>query len=189
MRHKHMSAAKHRRKISDFFRDEYAQLVNYTRRLIDWSSDRDAEDVVQDVLVSLIDLADLTRPVENLSAYIYRSVKNRITDIFRRKKDVVSLDETDGFQLKDVIQDAGIDVSKILERDQEINRLYKLIDGLDPKEKALIIANEFEGITYRQLGEELQEPIGTLLARKSRALKKIRKGFADLKKNQKRRII
>ncbi len=49
------------------------------------------------------------------------------------------------------------------------------MDGLADEEKAVVLATEIEGRTFKELAADWDVPIGTLLARKSRALGKIRK--------------
>jgi len=55
-------------RIAEFFRTEYRKWVGYVRRLIDDTAERDAEDVVQDVILHIFDRADIGAPIENLSA-------------------------------------------------------------------------------------------------------------------------
>jgi RNA polymerase sigma factor (sigma-70 family) len=153
-------------KLTDFFRIERMKLVRYVQSLIEDAGDRDAEDLVQDVMLSIFDRADVTLPIENLAAYVYRSLKNKVIDIFRKKRDVVSLDE--------VVSEAGCDTARDVEQKELIEQIFDAMDSLPPEQRAVLIATEFEGRSYRELSEEWTVPIGTLLARKSRALNKIK---------------
>jgi RNA polymerase sigma factor (sigma-70 family) len=153
-------------KLTDFFRIERMKLVRYVQSLIEDAGDRDAEDLVQDVMLSIFDRADVTLPIENLAAYVYRSLKNKVIDIFRKKRDVVSLDE--------VVSEAGCDTARDVEQKELIEQIFDAMDSLPPEQRAVLIATEFEGRSYRELSEEWKVPIGTLLARKSRALNKIK---------------
>ena len=61
----------------------------------------DAEDVLQDVFFELTEAYRLTKPIEEVTAWMYRVARNRITDLFRRKKaaslsDIVVGGEEDG---------------------------------------------------------------------------------------------
>jgi RNA polymerase sigma-70 factor (ECF subfamily) len=173
-----------KKKLSEFFLVEREKLVHYARRLIDDAADRDAEDIVQDVIVNLFDKADVTAPIENLAAYVYRSLKNRIVDIFRQKDKThhISLDvevvDNDCSTLAELIRDAR-DYAETEEEKMELYaELYEAIDTLNPDEQAVIIATEFEGTSYGKLSKEWGVPVGTLLARKARALKKIKYAFS-----------
>lgn len=159
-------------KWADFFRRERMKLVRYVRSLIEDAGDRDAEDIVQDVMCSIFDRADVTLPIENLTAYVYRSLRNKVIDIFRKKQDVVSLDE--------VISDAGCDTVRDVEKRELVEYIFDVMDSLSPEQRAVLIATEFEGRSYRELSEEWTVPIGTLLARKSRALNKIKQELTGL---------
>ncbi|MBD3243180.1 MAG: RNA polymerase subunit sigma-24, partial [Chitinivibrionales bacterium] len=81
-----MSPEMRRSRVADFFTTEYNRLVGYVRTLIDDAAEQDAEDFVQDVAVKLLSLADITAPIENLSAYVYRALRNRVIDAFRVRR-------------------------------------------------------------------------------------------------------
>jgi len=157
--------------LNEFFRAEYQRMVRYVRSRVSDAAERDAEDIVMDVMVKLFDQHDVARPIEFLSAYIYRSLRNRIVDTIRGRKK----HET----LRSLLPDPAPDGSQKLEEEEMKRRLLDAIDSLTPDQKAVLIATEFEGRTYRELSEEWRIPMGTLLARKSRAIKKIRRGLVD----------
>ena len=91
-----------------FFQTEYQRLVRFVRRRIDDAADRDAEDIVQDVMLKIFDSADVSLPFENLAAYVYRSLRNRVIDLLRTRKTTESL--------SDVLQDTRYDTARDLER-------------------------------------------------------------------------
>jgi RNA polymerase sigma factor (sigma-70 family) len=157
-------------KIQEFFRTEYNRWVRFVRRLIDDAADRDAEDIVQDVMLGIFDKADITVPIENLSAYIYRALRNRVTDMLRRKRHVASLAE--------LVHESAEDAANALEQKEIRESVVKAIDNLNDEQRAVVIATEFEDRSFRELSEEWEIPIGTLLARKSRALQKIKSELA-----------
>jgi RNA polymerase sigma factor (sigma-70 family) len=154
-------------RLADFLWREREALVGYVRRRIDDAQDQDAEDIVQDVIINLFDRADPTVPVQNLAAYIYRALRNRIIDRFRRRRETVAL--------SDAVLASGEDPLREAEKGEMLDRVFEAMDELSAEEKAVILATEFEGQTFRQLAGEWGVPLGTLLARKSRALDKIRK--------------
>ena len=164
--------------IAIFFKKEYSRLVRYINKRIDDTYDLDSHDIIQEVMVSLIEKTELTIPMENLAAYIYRAVQNKIIDIFRRKKKKIGsmdnpIDSENNLTLKDILQDVSQNVDQEVEKKETISKLLELMDELSPSEKAVILAVEMEGRTYRDLAEEWDEPVGTLLSRKSRAIKKL----------------
>src|SRR5262249_41205180 len=47
--------------------------------------ERDAEDILQDVFYELVEAYRLMKPIERMSAWLFRVARNRITDLFRKK--------------------------------------------------------------------------------------------------------
>lgn len=164
--------------VAKFLEEEHGRLVGYVRRWVDDIAGEDAEDIVQDVTLGLFERADITAPIRNLSAYVYRSLKNRIVDYLRRRKASVSLDQPllpdESLTLADVIEDQAAAPDVQVERRELYGRLYEALGALKPEDRAIVIATEFEGWTFLELSEEWDVPLGTLLARKARALKKIK---------------
>jgi RNA polymerase sigma factor (sigma-70 family) len=165
--------------LAEFFEEEHGRLVGYVRQWLSDSADQDAEDIVQDVAAHIFDRADFIAPIRNLSAYVYRALKNRVVDYLRQKRASLSLDASpsgeDGPALADLVRDETITAQRRLERKELHDRLFRALDSLKPEDRAVIIATDFDGWTFRDLADAWDEPLGTLLARKARALKKIRK--------------
>jgi RNA polymerase sigma-70 factor (ECF subfamily) len=158
-------------KIGEFFRTEYNRLVQFVRRRIDDAPDRDAEDIIQDVMMNLFTKADITEPIENLSAYIYKALRNRITDMFRKRKEKTSL--------KDLLPSPD-NTERAFENKELMKNVYEAITKLSDEQRAVVIATEFENFSFQELSDTWRVPMGTLLARKSRALQKIKKELTGL---------
>src|SRR5271157_1553033 len=76
-----------------FFRKEYEKLVNFIRKnLEDRFFEVSPEDIVQDVVLGLMSKLEVNAQIENLTAYIYRSVKNKIIDYQKKKQRTVSIE-------------------------------------------------------------------------------------------------
>jgi len=162
---------------SEFFRNNYGSLVGYVRNLIRDGADIAGEDIVQDVMVNLYNKADITQPIQDFTAYVYSALRNRIVDILRSRKKNVSIDaetfKERPVSLAEFLHDAKSDILATMEKKELRNALYKAIDNLNDPEKAIVVATEFDDRSFRELSEEWEIPMGTLLARKSRALKHI----------------
>ena len=177
-----MESSDPRDRLTGLFSREYRKLNNYVRRYFDAAAAMDSEDIVQDVMLGLFEKADMTRPVRNLTAYVYRSLYNRAVDVLRRKSEPVSLDAPlpgDERSLADLLTDSRTGHDDRLEREERYQSMETAIGRLDDDEKAVIIENELNGISFRDLAREWEVPVGTLLARKSRALKKIRRYMSE----------
>lgn len=163
---------------SEFSEAEYRKWVRYVRRLIANTSDMDAEDFVQDVLLSILSRADFNEPLENAAGYVFQALRNRVTDYFRRRRQKPASLETaapgeTGLTLKEMLSDNRIDIAADMESREWRDELLEAIRQLSPEEQAVVIATEFEGEKYQALAEAWEVPLNTLLSRKARALKKL----------------
>jgi len=170
-------------RITEFFRREGARLAGYVRRRLADAADQDATDLVQDVFASIFERVDPTIEIENVSAYVYRSLRNRISDSLRKRRQDLSLDaplgEDDGLKLSDILPSPGGNSLDALQRAQLEEAFALAFDELPERDRELIVANEFEGRTFRELSEESGEAIGTLLSRKSRAVARLAAAMAE----------
>jgi RNA polymerase sigma factor (sigma-70 family) len=162
-------------RIAEFFRAEYGKMRRFVAGLIDDEADRDAEDIIQDVMLNIFDMADVTRPIQNLSAYIYGALRNRVIDYLRKRRFDVSIDAPGGGgSLADILSDARYDIAVDFEKNEIRNGVLGAIDSLGEDERMILIMTEFEKRSFRELSDATGIPVGTLLSRKSRAIKKIR---------------
>ena len=133
-------------RLADFFRSERQRLVGYVRRWIDDTAEQDGEDIVQDVALGIFNRADVTIPIEYLSAYVYRAVRNRIIDYLRRRKiSFVSLDgddDDDATSLSEIIFDWRFDAEEELEKKDLAARIYAAVNALNDEQKAIVIETE-----------------------------------------------
>lgn len=161
-----------------FIKSERQRFVQYVRSVMRETAELDAEDIVHDVLVKLLERADST-PLENLGAYVYRSLKNRVIDHARTSRAHLSLDETldGGGKLIDLLHDLRPNALEMLQSEQGKRELFEALEGLSEVERDVIIAHEFEGIPFKELSHRLGIPQNTLLSHKSRAIGKLRKHF------------
>lgn len=154
--------------------DERDKFLAYIKRKLTDISDMDAEDIVADMVFNLYNKVSLEHQVENILAYAYRSVRNRLIDYRRRAKAAVPLDRADissGLALSEVIPDPRANTEKILLNAELRKQLYAALMELSPKQRAVWVATEMEGYTFQELAARWGEPVGTLLSRKSRATK------------------
>jgi len=173
----------HRQRVSDFVSREWDRLVAGVRSWIDDEADLDAEDVVQDVLVGLFDRPDVIAPIRDLSAFVWRSLRNRVVDRYRRRQAVVSLDAPGGSDygtLEETVADSRAGAADAAEQRGVRERIDAAIARLGDDERDVFLATELEGRKFRELAAEWDVPIGTLLARKHRAVVRLRRALADV---------
>ncbi|MFI5369489.1 MAG: RNA polymerase sigma factor [Spirochaetia bacterium] len=161
-----MSAETQKKRIASLIATEWTRLVGYVRAWISDTADRDAEDVVQDVIERLFEKADVTEPVADLSAYLYRSLRNKVIDLYRKPRRAAELPED--------LSDIRFEASAEMDREEARETLFEAIDELPPAQREVLVATELEGRSFKELAEEWETPIGTLLARKHRAIRALK---------------
>lgn len=169
-------------RLAAFLATEWQRLVVTVRSWIEDTADRDAEDIVQDVVVGLFEQGDLAAPVRDLSAYVYRSLRNRVIDLYRSRRTAASLDAPRHGAARGLVEllvDERSDGQEVMERKELREWLFAAVDALPPEQRAVLLATELEGRTYRELSESWDTPIGTLLARRHRAVRRLRAVLAE----------
>lgn len=162
---------------------ERDSFLRYIRRKITDISDMDAEDIVADVIFNLYNKVSIEHQVESMLAYAHRSIRNKIIDYLRQSRMSVSLDKLDhssGLALSEVIADPKADIETKLQDDETQKQLYLALIELEPKQRAVWVATEMEGYTFKELSARWGEPIGTLLSRKSRATRALKRKLSDV---------
>ena len=144
----------------------------------------DAEDVLQDVFYELTETYRMMKPVEQVTAWMFRVARNRITDLFRKKKGVSlsePVEDSDGaLELKDLLPspDAGPDA--LFARHLLLEALDEALDELPENQREVFIAHELMGKSFKELSEELGLSVNTLLSRKRYAVLHLRKRLEEM---------
>jgi RNA polymerase sigma factor (sigma-70 family) len=171
-----VSAERHRQRLSEFLAAEWRQLVRAARARLADTAELDAEDVVQDVALGLFESTGLAEPIRDLSAYVYRALRNRVVDQYRQRQRALLVG-----QLPEELADVGTEAAGVQAGRELREVLFAAIDRLPAPQRAVFLATELEGSSFRELAERWGVPIGTLLARKHRAVKTLRVSLAHLK--------
>src|SRR5262245_50086057 len=72
------------RQISEIVAEEGSLLRNFIRRRV--PDPRDVEDILQDVFYKLVEANRLLMPIDHITGWLFRVARNRIVDLFRKKK-------------------------------------------------------------------------------------------------------
>lgn len=164
------------------FKQEQQKLMRYVRLKLTGISDMDAEDIVADVLFNVYNRLAADNHIENLAAYLYQSAKYKILDHFRQPQAPISLDALDrntGLPRSERLVDETIDIERLLENKEFALQFKNALLNLEPKQRAVWVATELEGYTFKELAKKWREPLGTLLSRKSRATQALRKALQN----------
>lgn len=169
--------------ISEFFERHRSRLIHYIRLKAASVPEFDPEDILQDVMLSLIGRDGTVSAIENLAGYVTRAVKNRIIDRQRARKQNVSMDAAvndDGVTVGDLLGDMQYEAHTAMEKKELARRLSEAVESLAPPYRSVWTATEIDGRSFAELAEEWDEPVNTLLSRKHRASNMLKKKLADI---------
>jgi RNA polymerase sigma factor (sigma-70 family) len=174
-------------RISDAVRTEQTRLRNFIRRRVPDSSD--AEDILQDVFYELVEAYRSMETIEQMGAWLFRVARNRIIDLFRKKRPVLLADEIDvnsaedeGIPWEELLASGDAGPEEILLRSVMVEELEDALDELPDEQKQVFLAHEIEGRSFKEISEETGVGVNTLLSRKRYAVLHLRKRLQDFYK-------
>jgi RNA polymerase sigma factor (sigma-70 family) len=151
------------------------------RRVLDTG---DAEDVLQDVFYELTQAYRLMKPVEQVTAWLFRVARNRITDIFRKRKTVslneLVVDEEEMLEFEDLLPSPDDGPDAIYARTLLIDALDEALEELPRDQREVFVAHEVMGRSFKELSEETRVSVNTLLSRKRYAVLHLRKRLQEM---------
>jgi RNA polymerase sigma factor (sigma-70 family) len=169
-------------RISDAVVREQARLRNFIRRRI--ANDADVEDVLQEVFYELIEAYRLMKPIEQLSAWMFRVARNRIIDRFRSKNVSASGElqswGNDSPRLLDSLPspDAGPDAAYA--RNLLLEEIEDALEELPEEQRAVFVAHEIEGQSFKEISQQTGLNLNTLLSRKHYAVTYLRRRLQSI---------
>lgn len=163
---------------------EQSRLRDFIRRRV--PDARDAEDVLQDVFFRLVEANRLLMPIDHMTGWLFQVARNRITDLFRKKKpesftEAAVFDEDDELlSLEDLLPspDAGPDA--LYARRVLLDELELAIEELPPEQRDVFVAHELEGRSFKEMSAESGVGVNTLLSRKRYAVLHLRERLRRL---------
>lgn len=162
-------------RIADVVAREQPRLRNFIRRRV--PDPRDAEDVLQDIFYRLVEANRLLMPIDHITGWLFRVARNRIADLFREKRDDddLLLDEIEDFVPS---SDAGPDAEYA--RGVLLDELEDALAELPDEQRAVFVAHELEGRSFKEMAAESGVSINTLLSRKRYAVLHLRARLQDV---------
>jgi len=168
--------------------------TEYRERLLKFIRSRlnvleDAEDIVQEVFYQFTRVNEMTNPIEQTAAWLYRAARNKIIDYYKKKKDIPLSVLAD---LNDSDEDDDLsDFFDILSADETTPETEALrsfvwdaiktaVDELPQAQREIFIQTEFEGLAVKEIAEKTGVPVNTLLSRKHYAVKNLRERLKDI---------
>ena len=157
---------------------ERGRLLAFIRRWIEDAAE--AEDILQESLYELVLAHRMMQPVEQAGAWLVRVARNRIIDRFRRRDsrgDTVSITNEDAAPvgaLADLLPAADSGPEAAAMRGILLAEIEAALAELPPEQRTVFVAQELEGIGFRELAQRSGVSINTLLARKRYAVRFLR---------------
>ncbi|SNR85638.1 RNA polymerase sigma factor [Hymenobacter mucosus] len=177
-----MTAGYQDQQIQEAVRAQRGRLLQFIRRRI--PDPAEAEDVLQDVFAELVESYRVLKPVEQAAAWLFRVARNKITDLYRRKKTVSLENEmaayaADGDEnallLADILPAPDDAPENRLLRETLMEALADALAELPTAQREVFIWHELEEKTFREMEEETGVPLKTLISRKHYAVQHLRK--------------
>ena len=164
------------RRIADVVRRERSRLFNFIRRRV--PDPRDAEDILQDVFSALVQANRLVMPIDHVTGWLFRVARNRITDLFRSKRVATFSDpgstNEDETAWEDLLPSPDAGPEALYARQLLLDELASALDELPEEQRAVFVAHEFEGRSFKQIAEDTGVSVNTLLSRKRYAVLRLR---------------
>ena len=156
---------------------EQSRLRQFIRRRV--GDPRDAEDVLQDVFYALVEANRLLMPIEHVTGWLFRVARNRITDLFRKKKpepfgDNAVADDDERLRLEELLPSPEAGPEALYARNVLLDELETAIDGLPEEQREVFVAHELDGRTFKEMAAETGVSVNTLLSRKRYAVLRLR---------------
>jgi len=166
-------------RISEVVNREQSRLRNFIRRRV--PDPRDAEDILQDVFYELVEANRLLMPIEHLTGWLFRVARNRITDLFRKKRPesfsetaAASDDDDEPLQFEDLLPSPDAGPEALYARSVLLEELELAVAELPPDQREVFVGHELEGRSFRQMAAETGVSVNTLLSRKRYAVLHLR---------------
>jgi RNA polymerase sigma factor (sigma-70 family) len=166
------------RQISEVITQERSRLRNFIRRRVPDASD--AEDIVQEVFYELVEASRLLMPIEHVTGWLFRVARNRIADLFRKKKPETFTDAAvegeDGefLPIEDLLPSPDAGPEALYFRNVLLDELEFALDELPDEQRDVFVAHELEGRSFKELSAESGVNVNTLLSRKRYAVLHLR---------------
>src|SRR2546421_1931600 len=172
------------RQISDVIAEERSRLRNFIRKQV--PNEADVEDLLQDVFYELIEANRLLMPIEHVTGWLFRVARNRITDLWRKKKPEAfsdaAVEDEDGelLHVEDLLPSPDAGPEALYVRNLLLDELELALDELPDEQREVFVAHELEGRSFKELSAESGVNVNTLLSRKRYAVLHLRERLQSI---------
>jgi RNA polymerase sigma factor (sigma-70 family) len=164
------------RSLIEAFEKERRRLRAFIRRRI--PDELDPEDLLQDVFFELLEAYRLMKPIAHAGAWMMQVARNRITDLFRRKRPE-SAEDGGQLILKDLLPSPNAGPDALYARSVLMREIEAALAELPPSQRDVFIGHEIEGRSFADMAET-GVSVNTLLSRKHYAVRHLRSRLRDI---------
>ena len=175
-------------RISEVVKREQSRLRNFIRRRVPDS--RDAEDILQDVFYELVEANRLLMPIDHVTGWLFRVARNRITDLFRKKRPENfsdtplawgdGADDSELLQFEDLLPSPDAGPEALYFRNVLLDELELAVEELPKEQREVFVAHELEGRSFKEMAAETGVSVNTLLSRKRYAVLHLRERLQSI---------
>lgn len=167
-------------RISEAISRDRPRLRNFIRKRV--ADAGDAEDILQDVFYELVEAYRMMKPVEQVTAWLFRVARNRITDLFRKRnrkeagtEPATVAEDGEVLLLEELLPSPDAGPEAAYARSVLLAELDQALDELPEEQREAFIGHELLGYSFKELSEQTGVGLSTLLSRKHYAVLHLRK--------------
>ena len=171
-------------RISEVVKREQSRLRNFIRRRV--PDPRDVEDILQDVFYELVEANRLLMPIEHITGWLFRVARNRIIDVFRKKKPeslsdaTIAIEDDEPLLLEDLLPSPDAGPEAWYTRHALLEELVSAVAELPDEQREVFIGHELEGRSFKEMSAEIGVSVNTLLSRKRYAVLRLRERLRQI---------
>jgi len=172
------------RQISAVIAEQRSRLRNFIRKRV--ANEADVEDLLQDVFYKLVEAKRLLMPIDFVTGWLFQVARNRITDLFRKKKPenfsdaAVAGEDGELLEIADLLPSPDAGPEALYMRSVLLDELELAIAELPGDQREVFVAHELEGRSFKELSAESGVNVNTLLSRKRYAVIQLRRRLQSI---------
>ena len=172
------------RQIAEVIAEERPRLRSFIRRRV--PNESDVEDLLQEVFYELVQAHRLLKPIDYVTGWLFRVARNRITDLFRKKKPenfadaAVEDEEGELLHVEELLPSPDAGPEALYLRNVLLDELEHALGELPREQREVFVANELEGRSFKEISAESGVGVNTLLSRKRYAVLHLRERLQDI---------
>lgn len=172
------------RQISEVIAKERPRLRNFIRKRV--PNESDADDLLQEVFYELVQANRLLMPVDYVAGWLFRVARNRITDLFRKKRPEnfsgTAVEDEDGdlLEIEEMLPSPDDGPEALLLRKMLLEEMEIALAELPKEQREAFVAHELEGRSFKEISAGSGIGINTLLSRKRYAVLHLRERLQNI---------